>query len=124
MSLLTEYMEDCHYVDKTTAPDGNGGIISAYSEGAPFKAAIVYDTSLEARRAEKEGVRNLYTITTSRSVTLMSGDIFSRDADGMIFKATSDGIDKKTPASAGLDMRVVTAEEIVTLPGNIQRGGG
>lgn len=124
MSLLTEYMEDCHYVDKTTSPDGYGGIIQAYSEGAPFRAAIVYDTSLEARRADKEGVRNLYTITTSKSVVLMSGDIFSRDADGRIFKITSDGVDKMTPSSATLDMRVVTAEELKTLPGDIQRGGG
>ena len=46
----------------------------------------------------------------------MFGDVFVRSADEKIFRVTSDGTDKKTPASAALDLRIVTAEELPELP--------
>lgn len=116
MSLLLDAMEDCVMIDKTTQPDGYGGVKPVWVDGAPFQAATVYDTSIEARRAQKEGVTNLYTVTTPRSVNLMYGDIFRRESDGKIFRITSDGTDKKSPVSSTLDMRVVTAEELEGLP--------
>ena len=111
MSLLQEAMETCVMVDKRTVSDGYGGYTQQYVESAEFLAAIVFDTSLEARRAEKEGVSSLYTVTTSRALTLAYHDIFKRVRDGKIFRVTSDGDDKFTPQSATLDMRQVTAEE-------------
>ena len=116
MSLLAQAMEDCIYIDKTTAPDDYGGIITVWKEGAPFQAAIVYDTSLEARKAEKEGVTNVFTITTPRKINLMYGEIIKRISDGKLFRITSDGTDKKSPLSSTLDMRVVSAEELEQLP--------
>lgn len=116
MSLLTEAMESCVFLDKITQDDGYGGIKTVWREGAPFSSAIVLDTSIEARRAEKEGVTALYTITTPRGITLMYGDVFKRLSDNKLFRVKSDGTDKKTPASAGLDMKQVTAEELELLP--------
>lgn len=116
MSLLTNAMERCCYINKSMVDDGYGGVRPEWSEGASFQAAIVFNTSLEARRAEKEGVKNIYTITTPRSITLMFGDIFMRKSDGKLFKVTSDGTDKESPFSATLDMRVVSAEEMESLP--------
>ena len=116
MSLLTDAMEDFIYKDKRTVPDGYGGVQTEWVDGAEFLAALSFDTSTEARRAEKEGVENLYTITTQRGITLMYGDIIRRQADGKLFFITSDGTDKKTPLSATLDMRVVTAKELESLP--------
>ena len=116
MSLLSEAMEPCTYIDKATVPDGYGGVKPDWRDGAEFQAAIVFDNSLQARIAEKEGVHNLYTISTQKNVNLMYGEIFKRQSDGKIFRVTSDGIDKKTPASAALDMRVVSAEELDALP--------
>jgi len=111
MSLLDDAMETCAIMDKTTQPDGYGGYISTYKDGAQFKAAIVFDTSIEARVADKEGVTSLYTVTTSKALTLEYHDIFKRLRDNKVFRVTSDGDDKFTPASATLDMRQVTAEE-------------
>ena len=48
MSLLTEQMGMCVMLDKTTTPDGYGGYVSKYVDGAPFTAAITFDTSMEA----------------------------------------------------------------------------
>ena len=111
MSLLDEAMEKCILLDKTTAPDGYGGYNPTWVDGAEFYAAIVFDTSLEARVADKQGVTSLYTITTRRNLTLEYHDVFRRLKDGKIFRVTSDGDDKYTPGSANLDMRQVTAEE-------------
>lgn len=117
MSLLDEATESCVMLDKSTVADGYGGYNVVFSEGAPFNAAITFDTSIEARTAEKQGVTSLYTVTTSRALTLEYHDVFKRTRDSKIFRVTSDGDDKYTPASAGLDMRQVTAEEW-TLPAN------
>ena len=41
MSLIDESMEPCIIMDKVTRDDGYGGVITEYTEGAPFSAAIV-----------------------------------------------------------------------------------
>lgn len=111
MSLLDMAFEPCVLMDKTTQKDGYGGVQTVYVEGAEIEAAIVFDSSLQARTAAVQGVKDLYTITTRKNVVLWFHDVFKRVRDGKIFRVTSDGNDKKTPASAALDMRVVSAEE-------------
>ena len=111
MSLLTEAMEECIMLDKVTIDDGYGGVKQSYTSGATFYSAITFDTSIEARVADKQGVTSLYTVTTARSIILEYHNVFKRKRDGKIFRVTSDGDDKYTPKSAGLDMRQVTAEE-------------
>ena len=111
MSLLHEAMENCIIMDKRTVSDGRGGYESQWVDGAEIKAAVVFDSSMEARRAEAQGVTALYTVTTAKNVNLQYHDVLRRESDGKIFRVTSDGDDKHTPASAGLNMRQVTAEE-------------
>lgn len=111
MSLLDEAMTSCVILDKRTEADGYGGYRTVWSDGAEFNAAIVLDTSMEARIGEKQGVTALYTITTTKALNLQYHDVFRRLKDGKIFRVTSDGDDKYTPASATLNMRQVSAEE-------------
>ena len=113
MSLLSEAMQECTMLDKITSSDGYGGTKESYVSGAVFNAAIVFDISIEARVADKQGVTSKYTVTTSRKTMLKYHDVFKRNKDGKIFRVTSDGDDKYTPKSAALDMRQVTAEEFV-----------
>lgn len=113
MSLLSEAMNVCVLLDKQTKPDGVGGVITSWVDGAQFDAAIVFDSSMEARAAEKQGVTSLYTVTTGKSVVMQYHDVFRRISDGKVFRVTSDGDDKATPASSRLNMRQVTAEEWV-----------
>lgn len=115
MSLLSEAMGEFAMLEKVDTPDGYGGFDTAWTEGATFQAAATYDTSTQARVAAVQGVTSLYSIYTSRAVALGFHDVVKRKSDGKIFRVTSDSKDKKTPLSAGLDMRVVTAEAY-TLP--------
>ena len=111
MSLLSGAMEQCVMLDKRTEADGYGGFITIWVEGASFNAAIVLDSSMQARIAEHEGVTGLYTVTTEKIVNLQFHDVFKRLSDGKIFRVKSDGDDKKTPSVATLNMRQVSAEE-------------
>jgi hypothetical protein len=116
-SLLSDAMEPCIMLNKAVVDDGYGGERTTWTNGAMFDAAIVFDTSVEARIAQAQGVTNLYTVTTPRTKVLQYHDVFRRLSDGKVFRVTSDGDDKQTPQSAGLDMRQVTAEQF-TLTGN------
>lgn len=111
MSLLSEAMTECIYLNRNVIPDGEGGTITTWTEGAGFMAAIRLDNSMQARIGEVQGVTALYTIITSRGINLQYHEVIRRVEDGKIFRITSDGDDVKTPLSAGLDMRAVSAEE-------------
>ena len=113
MGLLDEALEEFVLLDKVTRPDGYGGYTITWVDGALFDAAAVLDTSMQARIGEKQGVTALYTITTKKAMNLQYHDVCRRISDGKVFRVTSDGDDKKTPASAGLNMRQVSAEEWV-----------
>ena len=111
MSLLSNAMDKCVMYDRRSTSDGRGGLIRPWTEGATFYAAVVLDSSLDARVAESQGVKAVYTVTTTRAINLQFHDVFKREEDGKVFRVTSDGDDKKTPRTAGLDMRQVAAEE-------------
>lgn len=113
MSLLSDAMESCVMLNKITADDEYGGETTRWVDGSHFDAAIVFDTSMESRIADAQGVTSLYTVTTRRNKVLEYHDVFKRERDGKIFRVTSDGDDKYTPSSTALDMRQVTAEEFV-----------
>lgn len=111
MSLLADAFETCTMLHKTTQDDGYGGEVAAWIDGATFQAAITFDSSMQARVAQSQGVKSLYTVTTKKNKVLEYHEIFRRESDGKIFRVTSDGDDKATPESATLNMRQVTAEE-------------
>lgn len=115
--LLEESMETCVMLNKQTESDSYGGYREIWVQGAEFLAAIVLNTSIEARVAEQQGVTALYTITTSKALNLQYHDVFMRKSDGKVFRVKSDGDDKHTPAAATLDMRQVTAEEHILTSG-------
>lgn len=104
-------MADMILVEKVRVPDGEGGFITRWKDGAPFKAAVTFDSSLQARVAEQQGVTSMYTVTARKTVMLQYHDVFRRLSDGKVFRVTSDGDDSFTPESAMLNMRQVTAEE-------------
>lgn len=111
MSLLDEFASACVILDKKRVPDGEGGFKTTWAEGAKFMAAIVLNTSIEARIGEKQGLTSLYNVTTNKNAVLNYHDVFRRLYDSKTFRVTSDGDEKQTPASSTINMAVVTAEE-------------
>lgn len=111
MTLIDAYKVPCVLMEKTRTPDGEGGWITSWTDGARFNAAIVMDTTLNARVAEKEGMTSVYTVTTDRSLPLDFHDVFKRLEDGKVFRVTSDSTDKETPNVASFQFHQVNAEE-------------
>jgi hypothetical protein len=116
MSLIDEMTDDYILLNKVRVDDGIGGYDTQYTDGVPIKGAMVFDTSIQARIADAQGVSSVYTLTTKKNIVLEYHDVLRRVRDGKIFRVTSDGDDKYTPPSATLNMRQVTCEEW-TLPG-------
>ena len=111
MSLLDEAYEAFTIINKTTTDDGYGGTDTKWVDGASIKGAMVFNTSTEMMLAQAQGVTSAYTFTTHKDIVLKYHDVLRRESDGKIFRVTSDGDDKFTPASATLNMRQVTCEE-------------
>lgn len=108
--LIDEMMEDCCLMDRVSVPDGEGGWDYTWKAGAPFKAAIVKDTSLNARIAEKEGVTEVYTITVYKGNKLNYNDVIKRLKDDTVLKVTSNIDDSETPKRASFQIGQVSAK--------------
>ena len=109
MTLIDSFKVPCTLVEKTRVPDGEGGWTTAWADGAPFEAAIVLDSSINARVAEAEGVTGVYTVTVDRNVQLDFHDAFRRDSDGQVFRVTK--VNDPTPGVATFQFNQYQAEE-------------
>lgn len=110
MSLIDEFMTECAIMNKAKVPDGEGGFITEWTEGAVIKVAIVNDSTTQARIAEKEGFTSTYTLTTLRENQLEFHDVIKRLKDNAIFRVTSNAEDKLSPNVSSLNMAQVSAE--------------
>ena len=110
MSLIECMMESCVFMVQKRTPDGSGGHMTTWEDGEPLQAAIIRDTSTEARIAEATGTVDVYTVSVSRSVRLEYHAVIKRLSDGKTFRITSDNVDKKTPVCTDLDIAQSTAE--------------
>jgi head-tail adaptor len=103
-------METFQHVDKTHVPDGYGGTKVSWVASTQFTAAIRMDSSMQAKRAQAEGVRDIYTNITDKSITLENGEVILRTDTNEYYRITQNSRDNRTPESAGLNMRAVSAE--------------
>lgn len=116
--LYEEALQECIFMNRAIVDNPYGGTTETYTEGAHFKASVYLSNSLEMQRAEQEGVKGIYQITTDKSMRLRYHDVFKRlkdDINGddeIILRVTSKD-DNSTPNSSALNMRVVNAEEYI-----------
>lgn len=111
MSLLDEAYEDFTIVNKMVMPDGYGGTTTVWKDGATIQGAIVFDSSTQMKVAQAAGVTSAYTFTLKKNIELDYHTVLRREKDKKIFRLTSNSDDKKTPKTAGLNMRQYSAEE-------------
>ena len=60
MSLLDVMKEKFNVMDKVTEPDGMGGFMSVYREGAEFEAVVEITNSISEETAKAQGVSGVY----------------------------------------------------------------
>ena len=105
MSLLNDFARTCVLMERTRKPDGEGGYITTWQEGAEFLDYRALDTSMEARRAEQEGVTSVYSVLTRQDVPIEYGDFFKDKETGVTYRVTSNPEVKEAPKSAGPTIR-------------------
>lgn len=106
MSLLTRNMQICNRMEAQTRADGEGGVKTIWKESGVFRAALVLSDSTPSEVAEQDTVKENFTVTTERAVTLSFGDVFR--CGEKTYRIVSNP--KSTPNGAGLHLAQVTAE--------------
>lgn len=112
--MLSDYFEDFVMQDRVSMPDGFGGLAYDYADGAVFQAGITTNNSTEAQIAMQNGMKVIYTIVHSISLTLEQNDRVKRLKDGRVYRITSNSADMATPASAQVQYAQTRAEVVET----------
>ena len=107
--LFEEAMEACVLLMEKHTPDGSGGTVTAWEDGASFRAAVVLDTSAGIVAGDMARAQNVYSVYVDPADALSYHAVFRRVSDGRVFRVSSDG--KTAPARASFRLSVCTAEE-------------
>lgn len=110
MSLLDDFGRACVLLEKTRTDDGEGGYLVAWTDGITFTNYQALDTSMEARRAEKDGVTSVYSALVGKAVPIEYNDYFRDTATGETYRVTSNPEEKQAPRSSTLKLKYFTAE--------------
>lgn len=102
--------ETCVMRTRSIVPDSLGGFKEAYVDGVSFEAVVVKNDTTEDRIAEKQGVKESYTVGVSKGFPLRFHDVFRREKDGNTYRVISNIQDKQTPGFSPLNLASVTAE--------------
>ena len=113
MSLLNDFARPCVLMEKTRVEDGEGGYTIDWKDGVTFQNYQALDTSLEARRAEKQGVTSVYSALVDKDVPIEYGDYFKEKESGTVYRVTSHPDEKQAPKSASFSLKFFTAERAV-----------
>ena len=113
MSLLNDFARPCVLMEKTRVEDGEGGYTIDWKDGVTFQNYQALDTSLEARRAEKQGVTSVYSALVDKDVPIEYGDYFKEKESGTVYRVTSNPDEKQAPKSASFTLKFFTAERAV-----------
>lgn len=109
--MMESLAHECVLLVKTPVSDGEGGWTNGWADGPTFKTYPAIDSSIQARRAEKEGVTSLYSVMVPQNVPISLGDFYRDTVTDETFHVTSNPDEKKTPETSTLGVKGFTAEK-------------
>lgn len=111
VSLLDSMKERCVILNHIRQDDPYGGFVNeSWEPGASFDAVIIKNTTTEAQIAEKQGIKELFTVVVDKAFGLEFHDVFKRLSDGAVFRVTSMQRDSEAPDMSSVPIGKVTAE--------------
>lgn len=113
LSLIESMMENFVFLNKVKVDDLVGGYKDDYQDGVTFKAVVIKNSTTEAQIAEKNGISEIFTIVTDKSMVLEFHDVLRRESDGEIFRVTSRAVDSQAPEASTVPIAKVSAERWV-----------
>lgn len=96
MDLIERRGEDIRFLIGVYKGTGPYGQIWEYTLKLPVKAALIYDSTVEARIAGAQYSMPQYTVITALDIPLKNGVAFRRERTGEYFRLTTAGIDDET----------------------------
>jgi hypothetical protein len=108
--LIYEIMDKCAIMNHVRVDDAYGSWTDTWTEGATFDASIIKNSTTEATVAERQGIKEIFTVVVKKDVPLSYHDVFKRKSDGAIFRVTSESKDSEAPARSTVKIAKVTAE--------------
>lgn len=111
MSILEEQFVDFTIINKAVIDDGYGGTKTVWTPDATIKGIAAFDNSLAVQVAQVMGATSQYAFLVKKELELDFHTVLRRNSDSKIFRIISNSDDKKTPKSAGLNLRQYDAEE-------------
>lgn len=109
-TLLDTMTESCTMLTRAIVPDGLGGYKDGYTNGVAFEAVIRKDDTTADRIAEKQGVKESYTVVVPKGFPFAFHDVFRRAKDGNTYRVTTNIQDKEAPAASTVKIGAVQAE--------------
>lgn len=106
---LTDFYKDVIFLNKISQSDGLGGIEFVYIEGVKFKGVITRESNTQIRIAEQEGLKAVYTLSTSKSIQIDFGDLIKYE--GKVYKVVSNKNELQTPHFSNLDLQQYIVEK-------------
>lgn len=110
VNLLTTMMQPCVMMDKTTVNDGMGGFTPTWVRGATFDAFVRKETAPELVVAEKQGVKETFTVVVPIGTPLEYHDVFMRLSDNAVFRLTSNVQDDAAPGASTVKIAKANCE--------------
>ena len=115
-NFFYDAFNDYYLKNKTTYPDGEGGYITTWEDGAVVKMSLDLGNSSEIRQAESQNLKTVFTASFPID-TPVTYDNYLEDVEtGVIYRITSDPKDNKTPPTATYQACYATAVR-TELPG-------
>ena len=106
-------MEKCCHVNKAVVDDLYGSTTEVLTDGAQFDAYIIKNTTTEAQIAEKQGIKEIFTVVVRKGTNLEYNNLIRRLSDSVIYKITSNIKDSEAPGASTVKVAKVTAEKWV-----------
>ena len=106
-------MEKCTILNHIRVDDPYGSVVETWTDGATFDATIIKNSTTEAMIAERQGIKELFTIVVRKGLSLEYHDAFRRESDGQVFRVTSNVQDSEAPEASSVKISKVTAEKWV-----------
>lgn len=110
-TLLEYSAVDCVLLTKVRTDDPTGGYNLSWRESSPFNAAWEFISAPEVTVAEQQGVSRVYRIYVPRTLDLDYHEVFRRTDTGDTYRVTNPGLDRKTPLTSQLDLRLIEVEK-------------
>lgn len=100
----------CVLLEKNRVPDGAGGYITGWKDGAEFTVFKYMDSTTEVRIAEQGGFTSIYRGWVDKDFPLNIKDVFRDKETGLTYRVTSDPDDEKAPEMSTMNYKAFSAE--------------